>query len=168
MTSGHRPPWPVTTLTIRIILTKLTNLTTLTILTNQKNYQEDKCRFCIVYFVLWWIRILGSLQRFLDLRKKIFFWSLISFFCYRTFFPKTATGVSLSDLVFRFDIQLATQTQTFTRIEYQHSILIWGYEINHERFLCTGLWTQTVGEASDSWNWWWRWKLWDQQSETSL
>ena len=60
------------------------------------------------------------------------FWSLISFFfCYRTFFPKTATGVSLSDLVFRFDIQLATQT--FTGIEFHYSILIWGYETNHER-----------------------------------
>ena len=53
-------------------LTKLTNLTTLTTSSDQKNYQEDKYRIRIVYFVLF---------RFLCMQASLSagFWSVCIF-----------------------------------------------------------------------------------------
>ena len=98
MTSGHRPPWPVTTLTIRIILTKLTNLTTLTILTNQKNYQEDKCRIRSVYLVLFIFLIhscmaLSNFNKFRELSNCLFWYE-----DHLGFFPAIACVSSFSTL----------------------------------------------------------------------
>ena len=74
-----RPYYQETTL---ITLITLSNMTNLTILTDQKNYQDDKCRIHIDYFVLFEkrdkleaklnIRELKKIEQALNLRKWCF------------------------------------------------------------------------------------------------
>ena len=48
------------TLTTMTILITLRTLTNLTILTDQKNYQDDKCRIRIDYFVMFALVLLST------------------------------------------------------------------------------------------------------------